>query len=382
MSLDHAILGFLRYGPLAGYDLKERFDLSVQHFWPADQSQIYRILAKLDEQGYARVKLVEQENRPDRKVYTITKAGREELHRWLTTPLEMDDGRSASLVQVFFSGQLANQEILAIFQRAAEQCRSALEELRKVPARAQRFTGKSEDPREAWCWFLTLECGIRMKEAKLAWIEGRHRADRGRRDTPHVQRKGEAMKVLILDGNSQDDTTENGIREMLCEALCAKGWLAETKPLAQMRVGPCVGCFNCWFKTPGECAIHDDGREVARAMANCDALIFLSPVTFGGYCSRLKYAVDRMIPTISPLFEKVGGEMHHKRRYPAHGFLAIGWQCEPDAESAAVFARLAARNAINMHAPASGSTVLHGRQSPDERRAEVVRLVERLEACQ
>ena len=105
MSLDHAILGFLRYGPLSGYDLKERFDLSVQHFWPADQSQIYRILAKLDQQGYTRVKVVEQENRPDRKVYTITKAGREELHRWLTTPLEMDRGRSASLVQVFFSGQ-------------------------------------------------------------------------------------------------------------------------------------------------------------------------------------------------------------------------------------------------------------------------------------
>src|SRR5208283_4665116 len=110
MSLDHAILGFLRYGPLSGYDLKERFDLSVQHFWPADQSQIYRILAKLDEKGYTRVKVVEQENRPDRKVYTITKAGREELRHWLTTPLEMDDVRSASLVQVFFSGQLADQE--------------------------------------------------------------------------------------------------------------------------------------------------------------------------------------------------------------------------------------------------------------------------------
>jgi DNA-binding PadR family transcriptional regulator len=171
MSLGHAILGFLRYGPLSGYDLKERFDLSVRHFWPADQSQIYRVLAKLDEQGYARVKVVEQENRPDRKVYSITKAGREELYRWLTTPLEMEGGRNASLVQVFFSAQLANQEILEIFRRAAEQCRSLLEHLRKVPAQANRFTAEVEDPREAWCWFLTLECGIRMNEAKLAWME-------------------------------------------------------------------------------------------------------------------------------------------------------------------------------------------------------------------
>jgi len=190
------------------------------------------------------------------------------------------------------------------------------------------------------------------------------------------------MKALILHANLKDDADENAIHGTLCQVLEAKGWETETKPLAEMRVGPCVGCFNCWLKTPGECAIKDDGREVARAVANCNALIFLSHVTFGGYSSRLKYAIDRLIPTISPLFAKVGGEMHHKLRYPAHNFLAIGWQKEPDADSAAVFTHLAARNAINMHAPASGSTVLHGGQSPDERRARVTRLVERLETRQ
>ncbi len=188
------------------------------------------------------------------------------------------------------------------------------------------------------------------------------------------------MQALILHGNTEDDTAENAIHAMLCELLSARGWKTETKPLAKMRVGPCVGCFNCWLKTPGQCGFDDDGREVARAVATCDALVFLSAVTFGGYSSRLKHAVDRLIPTVSPLFEKVGGEMHHKLRYPAHCFLAVGWQEEPDADGAAVFARLAARNAINMHAPASASAVLHGRQSPEEWRAQVSRLVEELEA--
>ena len=45
MSLDHAILGFLNYKPLSGYDLKKVFDSSVRHFWYADQSQIYRTLS-------------------------------------------------------------------------------------------------------------------------------------------------------------------------------------------------------------------------------------------------------------------------------------------------------------------------------------------------
>jgi len=134
------------------------------------------------------------------------------------------------------------------------------------------------------------------------------------------------MKAVIMHEGAKDDAIGSAVHAMLCEALRARGWETETKPLAEMRVAPCVGCFNCWFKTPGQCAINDDGREVARAISNCDALVILSPVTFGGYSSRLKYAMDRMIPTVSPLFEKVRGEMHHKRRYPPHSFLAIGWQ--------------------------------------------------------
>ena len=37
MSLDHAILGFLSYEPMSGYDLKKLFDQSVAHFWPRSE---------------------------------------------------------------------------------------------------------------------------------------------------------------------------------------------------------------------------------------------------------------------------------------------------------------------------------------------------------
>ncbi|MCE1255059.1 MAG: PadR family transcriptional regulator, partial [Anaerolineae bacterium] len=47
MSLEYAILGFLQYQPLSGYDLKKIFDQTVSHFWPATQSQIYRTLDRL-----------------------------------------------------------------------------------------------------------------------------------------------------------------------------------------------------------------------------------------------------------------------------------------------------------------------------------------------
>ena len=83
MSLEYAILGFLNYRPLSGYDLKKVFDNSVRHFWPADQSQIYRTLAKLAEQGYVEQEIVRGLDRPDRKEYRITPAGQEALHTWL-----------------------------------------------------------------------------------------------------------------------------------------------------------------------------------------------------------------------------------------------------------------------------------------------------------
>ena len=83
MSLEHVILGFLEVGPKTGYDLKKRFDRSVAGFWPADQSRIYRTLAKLSERGFVSQEVVAQSDRPDRKVYHISDEGREELHRWL-----------------------------------------------------------------------------------------------------------------------------------------------------------------------------------------------------------------------------------------------------------------------------------------------------------
>ena len=76
MSLEHAILGFLNSRPMTGYELKKIFDTSVRHFWPADQSQIYRTLSRLSERGWAEMEIIKQSERPDRKVYRLTPRGR------------------------------------------------------------------------------------------------------------------------------------------------------------------------------------------------------------------------------------------------------------------------------------------------------------------
>ena len=171
MSLEHAILGFLYYKPFSGYDLKKAFDTSVNHFWPADQSQIYRTLARLAEREWAEVEVVPQEDRPARKVYHITEVGRKELRRWLTAPLPFKDSRHAALIQVFFAGQLSDEEILAMLQREAEPLRTALERYDRVPQKSAPFTERIGSPRETFFWMLTLEYGVKMAQASLEWLE-------------------------------------------------------------------------------------------------------------------------------------------------------------------------------------------------------------------
>ncbi len=171
MSLKHAILGFLTYMPSTGYELKASFDSSVRHFWPADQAQIYRTLTELTKESLATVETVPQEDRPNKKIYHITEAGREELRRWLASPLPPQDHRSAELIQVFFAGQLSDDEATALFERAAQQCRAVLAIYNQIPQQITDYVEMVGSPRETFFWLLTLENGIRSTQAYLDWVE-------------------------------------------------------------------------------------------------------------------------------------------------------------------------------------------------------------------
>jgi len=172
MSLDHAILGFLQYGPLSGYDLKAAFDSSVRHFWPADQSQIYRVLSRLAESNLTGVEVVEQEEKPDKKVYHITEEGRKELHRWLTTPLPEKGEHVAELVQVFFAGSLSDVEALDLFKRLADRIQSQLALLCSIPVKQDGCKASDDNyARDRFFRLLTLEYGMRMTEWNLNWAQ-------------------------------------------------------------------------------------------------------------------------------------------------------------------------------------------------------------------
>ena len=171
MSLEAAILGFLTYQPFTGYELKKMFDTSVRHFWNADQSQIYRTLTRLAEDGLAEVEHMPQMDRPDRKVYHITPAGRAMFQSWLQGPFPEQPSKSGPLVQVFFTGKLDDEAVLAKFEIAAEIFRTLLARYEQVPEQVVEYMQKVPSPREHYFWMLTLDLGIRTMRAQLEWAE-------------------------------------------------------------------------------------------------------------------------------------------------------------------------------------------------------------------
>lgn len=185
------------------------------------------------------------------------------------------------------------------------------------------------------------------------------------------------MKVLILNGLPETNDIDASIRNIMLDELQKREWENRELVLRDEKMAYCTGCFGCWVKTPGECVIDDAGRGVAKAIMESDLVVYLTHVTFGGYSSELKKALDRMIPILSPFFMKINGETHHKKRYDRYpAMVALGILPEPDDESAKLFETLHSRNAINGHATASAAGLVEADCGVDEIAKRVKRLLD------
>ena len=175
------------------------------------------------------------------------------------------------------------------------------------------------------------------------------------------------MKTLILNGERKGENVTGLVHETVVHALSVDGWPVETVLLQEKKIARCTGCFGCWTKTPGVCVIDDFGRELAAKTVRCDLMVYLTPITFGGYSSELKKAVDRFAcPMLLPFFTKIGGEVHHKARYkPLPRIIGIGVLPHAEGDSERIFAKLVERNAINLHSPGSQSAVYYSSQDPE-----------------
>jgi DNA-binding PadR family transcriptional regulator len=172
LSLKHALLGLLTYEPMTGYELKQFFDSSVQHFWNAELSQIYPTLKALEELGLVEKHVELQESRPNRKVYEITPAGRDEFVRWVRTPQPLADMRDPFMIKVFFGTEVPVEDMLVLMRRQMEEHQKVLAFSETVlRARINDATKEHFSPRHALFWTLTLEMAAAYRRAYIDWCE-------------------------------------------------------------------------------------------------------------------------------------------------------------------------------------------------------------------
>jgi multimeric flavodoxin WrbA len=175
------------------------------------------------------------------------------------------------------------------------------------------------------------------------------------------------MKAILLDGSQENDYSGERVRTTLEAELKIRGWEVEHIVLREKKIGNCAGDFFCWIRSPGMCNVDDDNRIIAASIITSDLLVYLTPVTFGGYSSTLKRMVDHQIQNIAPFFAQVEGETHHQKRYQKHpDLLVVGWMDGPDDRSETVFRHLAQRNALNFYAEKSACGVVLASQTDDE----------------
>jgi PadR family transcriptional regulator AphA len=105
MGLDHILLGLLRE-PASGYDLKAVFDERIHYFWPAELSQVYPALQRLERTGLLRRREAPARRGPRRRLYHTTRAGHRVLRQWLNQNAELGDERIGFLAKVYLMDEL------------------------------------------------------------------------------------------------------------------------------------------------------------------------------------------------------------------------------------------------------------------------------------
>jgi DNA-binding PadR family transcriptional regulator len=170
MSLEAAIMGFLAEEPRTGYDLKTRcFAEQARAFWTADQAQIYRTLDRLEASAMVSCARVRQMGKPDRKLYRLTEGGEAALAMWLVTPPPAPTPRDPFLLQMFFSGTLADHEITANLKERRSAHQLTLEELRREvvsPAESPGLSERAQLLRDA-----AFDGAIARERASIDWLD-------------------------------------------------------------------------------------------------------------------------------------------------------------------------------------------------------------------
>lgn len=164
-DVELALLGFLYRQPRHGYEIHQLL-LSGDGLglvWHLNQSQLYALLAKLEQQGYLAANLEPQDARPPRRMLQLTQDGHDAFLSWLQRPVA--HGRSMRMefmAKLYWARQVGPEVSSVLIRRQREVCAQWLAALQ---ARADRLTDEQSFEQ------LVLQFRAGQVAAMIAWLE-------------------------------------------------------------------------------------------------------------------------------------------------------------------------------------------------------------------
>lgn len=169
--LKYGILGLLNYQDMTGYEVMEVFRDSLNFFWSAQTSQIYRELQGMEERGWVSKTVVPQNGRPDKNIFSITEKGRETLVQWLGSDNPGISPREPVLMKVFFMGERGREENIGYFKRLKEKYEKLLKNLEAVPEYIKEYEGYAGGKEKTAYWEMTVDYGRRSMQMQIDWAQ-------------------------------------------------------------------------------------------------------------------------------------------------------------------------------------------------------------------
>lgn len=132
MDINNLCLGALSLGEASGYEIKKQFERQFSHFQAASFGSIYPALAKLTDQGLVSFREERQMKRPDKKVFTITPAGRQQFIETLCQTEPKEQYRSDFMVLMTFAHLLPVERLREVLKLQIAQLRDELTTLESI----------------------------------------------------------------------------------------------------------------------------------------------------------------------------------------------------------------------------------------------------------
>ncbi|HEX6685773.1 MAG TPA: helix-turn-helix transcriptional regulator [Candidatus Limnocylindrales bacterium] len=155
------LLGLLAKEPAHGYELKQALEADFGDLWPTvNIGQIYSALARLETTGLVRSAAVTQDGRPDKKVFELTAAGRDELQRWVDDVVPVARVRDRFFVKLVLAARAKVADPVALIDR---QRRAYLRRLRQLNDLAEDARGMAAR--------LAVQGAVLHLQADLKWLE-------------------------------------------------------------------------------------------------------------------------------------------------------------------------------------------------------------------